>query len=197
VSEIQRRGGPQVDALLDRFGIQGPRANVPLVDTVSPVAVVPRLDPLCMAQHTIAAVASQFAHSQLFNPVGSGVILRVKRVWTDTPGAQFAMTLHNVALGAVSSTGAILNRVVAGQRNSSGQLRFLSTTSEFGTRIGVWHGGASSIASYKLEFDAWDGDNVDSLPTLGEGTGMICRSVATNQAWQWTWMWSERLNPDR
>jgi len=192
VTEIQRRGGPQFSALLRRFGITSPHPGVEVVHEVNAVAPIPRLDNLCVGTADIPSNAARSA-VQLFNPVGSGVIVILHRVWMAVSGAtSVTLRVHNTALADAVGNLQVMSRTLGNQPSPSCQM---------------WSAEAASVGTVAMKFDLdiadrtyeWDlgrvGDDQEFAgPSLAEGRGILMVPGANTTAFNAGYYWTERLH---
>lgn len=189
---IQRRGGPQLLALFKRFGLTVVPAGMALEEVVVPVARVPRLDLLCGGIGNVAASVGDSSMIQLFNPVSSGVIVTLHRVWLSLGTAgQMRMQLHDTALASNITTVQVLRRTLGSQQSPSAQLR-----SAQDNLVGVNANRFNlDIAdrSYPFEMGIL-GDNQEFVgPSLAEGRGLVFATNSDNVANVTNLLWSERI----
>lgn len=189
---IQRRGGPQVVALFDRFGVKTGPQDVDLIDAVLPTAAVPRLDNLCGGGEDVAADVGNRSLLQLFNPVDSGVVVIVHRLWISlTVAGTAGIRMHNTALATAGSSLDVFNRVVGNQPEPSGQLRTLQGAAVGSTSL-IWR---LDTANRSVEFDVsrlGDTQKFAGL-SLQQGTGAVITPSADNVGMRGGFLWSERI----
>jgi len=192
VTVIQRRGGPQVEALQDRFGVRGAAEDTELIDAVLPVAVVPRLDNLCGGGAALAGVASERSMIQLFNPVGSGITIILHRFWYALATAgTFSIRMHNTALTTLATEIDVLNRTLGNQPEPSGQVRTLAGTGVGTVSLQMRVTPANLSIPYELgrpgEDYKWAG------LSLAEGRGVNLVPSVDNITATAAFLWSERI----
>jgi len=192
---IQKRGGPQVAALLRRFGVGGQQPIDELIDAVLPVAEIPRLDVLCGGGGNVGASASDRSMIQLFNPVGSGVICILHRVWLSV-GAAVTLSIRPATAAITTNVTSLyqLTLVKGNQPEPSCQVR-------------TAQGNAAGTAGLEWEMTdvdemkEWDlgrrGNNEHEGPSAEEGRGFTIIPAADNIAVLATFLWSERLSSVR
>ena len=192
MSEIQRRGGVQLEALLKRFGIPVVLPGAELIDAVLPIASVPRLDNLCCGLGSVAALASNRSVNQILNPAKSNVRVTLIGFWCSTtaPGG-IDLRMHNPELGTPIGATQVLRRVRGNQPEPSCQL-FSTQGAGVGNTAMRW---AQDIADRSYWYSlARFGDNQDASGlTLDETRGVVVYPDADNVGSIVTWLWSERI----
>jgi len=189
---IQRRGGPQLESLLRRFGITVGAAGQQVTEGVVAVAPVPRLDVLCGGSKRLAALASNRSMVQLFNPVGSGVIATLHRIYVSvtTPAAVF-LRKHNAALADAVTFIDVLNRELVIEPEPSCLMKSLRGT---------------AVGATTLEFDLDTADRMEEIDltrlgetqkyagaSLAEGLGFVIVTTTDNVGLLVNYIWSERI----
>lgn len=84
---------------------------------------------------SVAAVASQYGHVQLFNPAASGVLVIVKAVRASVGAAvtgQISLSLYDTALS--TNVGTVAN-MYSGEAASAAQVRTATDASELGSAV--------------------------------------------------------------
>jgi len=173
--------------------VDGPSGEATeLLNTVVPVAAVPRLDNLCGGGLTQVAVAGERAMVQLFNPVGSGITATLYRFWVALEsGGIFSLRLHNVALADAETQLQVYNRTLGNQPEPSAQIRSLNgsgvgdTTMEF--RI------ATAVQSQEFNLARIGDDQRWAGLSLAEGRGVIVVPSTDDINNTTSFLWSERI----
>jgi len=187
---IQRRGGPQFEALLRRFGIKS-TPDAEIADDITSVASVPRLDYPCMGRKLVTGTSADRSQVQVLNPANSGIISHVHRVWVASEAADtIELTMRDVAL-VTNDFGIVVWRPDGTQPNPATQFRSASAT-EVGT---IFMTQACDIAArtYVVELDSAFGDYEHPGVALDEGSGMVVQSGTDDLNLDVSIFWSERL----
>lgn len=194
MAEIQRRGGPQFDALVKRFGVKTTGVPVELGEFILPVGEVPRLDVLCGGGDTIAAEAAKRSQVQLFNPPGSGVTVILHRIWIALSASEIVtLRMHNTALAdAGAFTPLILNRTAGNQPQPSAQIRTLKDAG-LGTIAMFWPMVVAGLDYREIHLERVGAVQVFEGPSLAEGRGFNIVPSADNIGLTATFEWSERI----
>lgn len=192
MSEIQRRGGPQVEALLRRFGVKNVPPGFEVIDTVLPVAEVTRLDNLCGGGIEIAGLAANRSIVQLFNPRGSGVILILHRVWVSLEVAGVTgLRTHDTPLATLVTSVGVLNRTRGNQPQPSGEIRSAQSGS-VGADVIPWR-VAVADETIEIPLGRLGGDQSFVGPSLAEGRGFAMVPSADDVRAGVSFLWSERI----
>jgi len=190
---VQRRGGPQLAALLKRFGVPGVPEGAGIDANVSSVAEVPRLDNLCAGSAIVAAEASDRSMTQLFNPANSGITVIIHRLWVQMSAAgDVSLRLHDTELADTEANVSVISRRLGTQPAPSAHLRSLKGNSVGNTRVMNF---SLDIADRTYEWDLSRLGNVWDFagPSLAEGRGIVMVPVADNVLCAVNYLWSERI----
>lgn len=189
---VQRRGGAQAEALFDRFGIKT-LGEVELLDFFLATAPIPRLDNLCAGGNALGKNAADFSKLQLFNPVDSGVVATVHRVWTAMDAAgNLSLRTHDTALATSVAFVGVLNRTRGNQPEPSCQINS-DIGSIAGTTVVIW---TLDIAnrSYDWDLSRLGDDQKFAGPSLAEGRGFLITPSTADVSLNCGFLWSERVN---
>jgi len=193
---VQRRGGPQLAALLKRFGVPGVPSGTGIVADIAAVAEVPRIDNLCAGSAIVVAEAADRSMTQLFNPANSGITVILHRMWASLSAAgDLSLRLHDTELADTEGNVAVLSRRLGTQPAPSAHLRSLKGNSVGTDRILNF---SLDIADRTYEWDlsrlgnSWD----FAGPSLAEGRGYVIVPTTDNVLCAVNLLWSERITED-
>jgi len=190
--QIQKRGGPQVEALATRFGIRRD-AITGLEEVVFPVAVVGRKDVLCAAGATVAAVAAVRSMVMLLNPAGSGILTIIHDIYLNrTDAGTISISISNTALETANTTNIVtLERVVGNQPAPITQL-FVGDQASQGTVImNIRTDGTGQMPHVDFRRQGSEFDGI----MLSPGRGILTNPSADNIGNTTSFLFSERLIP--
>lgn len=175
------QAGDVQQKLKNLFGIKGQIPSPVLGDQVHPVAIVSDLTelawnaiaPLRAAGSTSLAVASGAgvkAFISLFNPIGSGILVRVDRIFVGVGAAgDVQLQFANSDPGAVTLASYFLDRRVSGSPTITG-VRAATQVGSFGRPFASWQ-TVAALTSYQIE---------NPQIYLSEGRGVAIMSVTDN-----------------
>lgn len=189
---IQRRGGPQVQTLLERFGLRMAAQDVEIPEIVLPVASVPRLDNLCMGVAQVNPSVAERSLVQLFNPATSRVTVIIHRIWVALGAAdEVSFRTNAIALADAETTLAVVNRKIGNQPEPVALIRSLQGSAS-GSTVGIWR---LDTAARSVEFNLNRiADNQEfSGVSLARGRGFMIVPQADNIGNTVTFLWSERI----
>jgi len=171
-----------------RFGVVGFSGPESISPEIVPVYVVERVEPtatdrMAAGAFEEAAVAGDFGHIELFNPVGSGVIVLIDRIEGSTAVAgSFTVRVRNASVAANQGVAQWRDRRLPGR--PVGQLGSLGAVA-IATGDEIWI--AAKAASTTLSL-------IEDFPVviLPPGNGCFFAFETANTALLGTFWWRER-----
>lgn len=190
---VQKRGVPQLETLLNRFGWRGPWQDTEIPPLLQMVAPVQRLDLLCAGYGNLAAVAANVSQIQLFNPAGSNITIICHRIGMGIEIAgDIQMAFHDTELTTlISGTSAALNRSPGTTPDPTGQIRHVN-----GAAVGtIFFRAPLDVADrfYWFDFER-AGDYEYHGISLAPGRGLIVRDTNNDIDTLVQFEWSERVD---
>ncbi len=172
-----------VQGILDRLGITT-QARFELIPAVLPVISFERPTPaaqkLAWGRITIGPIALENAHTQLFNPINSGVLLHVDSCIVSASAAtEIIIGQHDTALTTLGTLKNFRDRRIPGipvaQLRSETNVGVLMTAGEMLSSLPV------ADDPFLLPIDAY----------LGEGQGIVIEQTVVNLVNRTGWFWEE------
>jgi len=190
--QIQKRGGPQVEALATRFGVE--RNSITGLEEVAfPVVQVDRVDVLCCAGATVAAVSAVRSMVGLFNPAGSGIWTIIHEIWLErTTAGTISLAVTSALLETTNSTNIVVLERTTGNQPAPVTILTTGDQASVGTVVmNLRSGGDATMPHINFRRSGAQFDGI----VLKPGRGIITNPSADNVGNTTSFLFSERLIP--